>query len=36
LLPKKQCGSQRVTVGSVAMGASDSHDSLPGWNNVHG
>lgn len=36
LLPKKQCGSQRVTVGPVAMRASDSHDTLACWNNVHG
>ena len=36
LLSKQQYGSQGVLVGSVAMGASDSHNALPGWNNVHG
>ena len=36
LLPEQQNGSQRVTVGPVAMGATDSHYTFPRWNNRHG
>lgn len=36
LLPEQECSSQRVTVGPVAMRATDCHDTLARWNNVHG
>jgi len=36
LLPEQQCSSQRVTVGPIAVRATDSHDTASCWNNVHG